>query len=464
MSDVRDFGAAGDGKTDDTAAVRHALDDGDGVLEFPPGEYLLQETIRVDLAKRRRFGAVGLGGTPKLKAAMKGPVFHVVGTHDKNADPTTFRAGVWEKERMPTFSNFEIEGASPEASGFLMEGVMQPTFEGVLLRDLLHGIRLFKRARNVLVSHCHIYNLKGVGIWFDQLNLHQGIVVGTHLSYCKRGGLRIEGSEIRNLHVTGCDIEYNFDLNEKESADVWIDSRGPGATVREATFSGCTIQAKVSPGGANVRILGGGLSDSHKAGMISITGNVIGSQERNVHLVGCRGVVLSGNVIYSGHVRNVHVDGCRNLVMSGNSFDHNPDYGPKELCTGVRIENSRDCLFAASQIHDCQSGKHTVDTPAQIVREALLEISHSQRVQVQGCQLLDAAPYAIHADSCDQTLVSGCTIVDARKDPKMKAPVKFTGAGNGNYVSGCLWSKGTDGEQIVVDVPAQVHQHGNVVV
>ena len=30
MSDVRDFGASGDGATDDTDAIRHAVSDGDG--------------------------------------------------------------------------------------------------------------------------------------------------------------------------------------------------------------------------------------------------------------------------------------------------------------------------------------------------------------------------------------------------------------------------------------------------
>lgn len=49
MSNVRDFGAAGDGRHDDTDAIVHALEQGDGVLRFPPGEYLLSRTVRVEL-------------------------------------------------------------------------------------------------------------------------------------------------------------------------------------------------------------------------------------------------------------------------------------------------------------------------------------------------------------------------------------------------------------------------------
>ena len=41
MSNVRDFGARGDGRNDDTQAIRHAIEQGDGVLRFPRGDYLI---------------------------------------------------------------------------------------------------------------------------------------------------------------------------------------------------------------------------------------------------------------------------------------------------------------------------------------------------------------------------------------------------------------------------------------
>lgn len=39
MRNVRDYGAAGDGKTLDTAAIQRAIDDG-GIVHFPAGTYL----------------------------------------------------------------------------------------------------------------------------------------------------------------------------------------------------------------------------------------------------------------------------------------------------------------------------------------------------------------------------------------------------------------------------------------
>jgi len=209
MSDVRTFGAAGDGKTDDTDAIIHALKDGEGTIDFGRGDYLITRTITIELDKLGRLGVVGLGGTPKIIMAGAGPAFHVVGTHGANAQPSGFKPEIWERQRMPTFMNLEIEGRHAEASGILIEGTMQSTFEGVLLRKLKHGIHVRNRARNVLISHCHIYDNTGIGVFFEDLNLHQAIIIGSHISYCQRSGIKIVGSEIRNLHITGNDIEYN---------------------------------------------------------------------------------------------------------------------------------------------------------------------------------------------------------------------------------------------------------------
>ena len=61
MSNVRDFGAVGDGKTDDTQAVQHAVRDGDGLLEFAGGVYLIRRPIEIELA---RTGRIGISGGP----------------------------------------------------------------------------------------------------------------------------------------------------------------------------------------------------------------------------------------------------------------------------------------------------------------------------------------------------------------------------------------------------------------
>jgi CxxC motif-containing protein len=388
-------------------------------------------------------------------------MFHLIGTHEKTADPEGFRPTVWHRERMPTVSHLEIEGRHREASGFLLEGVMQPTFTGVLLRQLLNGIHVRKRARNLLVSHCHIYNNRGVGLLLDNVNLHQAIVTGSHISYCLRGGIVISGGEIRNVQITGNDIEYNFDRSQPTSADVLLDCRAEGSSIREGTIASNTIQAKASPGGANVRLLGFKPEVNTKVGMFTISDNLIGSQEVNVHLQNCRGVVLSGNCLYSGHQRNLLVEGSSHLVATGNNCGHNPDYHERELSTGVRLVESTDCLLNSLQVQDSQAGRHTVADVKPIEREALVELVRCRRITLAGCQVLDGAPYGLLADGCDLVNVSGSTLTEQRAERLMRSAVVVRGGGT-HLMTGNILGRGLD-EATSIDPSARVTAANNLV-
>lgn len=450
MSNIRQYGAIGDGQRDDTDAIEHAVRDGDGLVEFPRGTYRITRPIIVRMRDVGPVGIQGSGGTAKLVMAGAGPALVLEATHTATADPSGFRPEEWLRERMPTVSDLEIQGAHAEADGIRIQGVMQPSLTGVLIREVRTAIYIHQRARNVLISHCHIYNNTGVGIHLDRVDLHQTIIVGSHISYCRLGGIRIEGSEIRNLQITGNDIEYNNNRSHKvpgadaePTAEIYIDCRT--GSVREGTITGNTLQATFSPGGANIRFIGAGPDKNHKTGLWTITGNLIGSQENNIYLTSARGMTISGNVIYSGHSRNLLIENSRNIVVGANVFDHNPEYEPKELCTGIRLVESDDCSLHGLVIQDCQAGKHTVADAAPQMRQGLVELIRCRRINVSGVQILDPAPYGLFLDECRDTLVTGCTILDGRSPVLMQAAIKWQGPGTGNLVGHCRLGKGTEG-------------------
>ena len=454
MSNVRDFGAAGDGERDDTEAIRHALDQGDGVLEFPPGDYLIHQPIRVELDRKARFGIVGLGGAARVIMDGPGPAFHLIGTHEGSAIPSSVKPIVRDRERLPTVLNLRVEGRHPEADGFLLEGTMQSTFEGVLLTDLRDGIRFRRRCRNVVISHCHIYNNRRMGVFLDNVNLHQIIITGSHISYNALAGIKIEGGEIRNFQFTGNDIEYN-DSAPDGAAEILIDCTPEGSTVREGTITGNTIQARASRGGANVRVLGQSGSKSHQAGMLTISDNLLGSQEVNLHLDSCRAVVVTGNVIYSGHQRNVLVDRSRNIVVGPNSFDHNPDYRDKQLATGIRLSDSQDVTLSGLQIQDSRTGEHTVESAITEPHDALIEIVGCQRVTASGLHVLDGAPYGLLVDRSDDVVLTGSLILDTRDEKLSEASIRWQGAGAGNRITACRV------DEVQIDDQSGVTQTGN---
>lgn len=463
MANARDFGAAGDGKTDDTDALEHAIADGDAGLILPEGRYRITRPLRIHLGKVSRFSIAGTGGAASIVMAGAGPALEIVGTHAKTADPADFEERVWIGERYPTVLDLEIQGEHPEADGIVTRGTMQCTLRGVVLRKLRHAFVATKRCRNLLIADCHIYDNRGHGVYFDGVNLHQAIIVGSHISYCRRGGIQIERSEIRNLQITGNDIEYNFDPDTHGVADVLIDCTAEGATVREGTISGNTIQAKHSPGGANVRFLGKSAEANHQAGMFTISGNLIGSQEVNVDLQFARGVVVEGNVIYSGHHKNLRVHGSRNIVLGNNSFDHNPDYEPLELCTGIRIEQSQHVTLTGSVIQDCQAGRHSVNTPVDARKEALVEVIQCLGVSIVGCQILDGVPAGLLIHDGSQIIVASTRIVDTREKKSSHFAVRCTGTGTSNALIGCTLSRGTKGVLDLEDAAGLVQNNTLVV-
>lgn len=449
MSNVRMFGAAGDGMMDDTDAIEHALRDGDGIVEFPRGEYKVNRTIPVELNTLKRIAIRGEGGTAKLVMHGPGPLFDFRGTHAGTADPGSFKPGVWERERMPMISDLEIEGRHPEADGVLLVGTVQATISGVQIRQVRDAIRLTGRNRNLLVSHCHIYNNKGIGIHLDHVNLHQVIISASHISYCRLGGIRITGGEIRNVQITGNDIEYNNNkahavpgADAVPTAEITIDAED--GSIREGTITSNTIQATYSPGGANIRFIGRNPRENHKAGMWTIASNLIGSQEVNVHLVSAQGITVTGNYIYSGHQRNLLAENCRDLVITGNCCGHNPDYGEKELCTGVSLVDCQNSILSTLQIQDARAGQHTVPNTTPIQREGLIELIRCDRLNVSGCQVIDAAPYGIYIEDARDLLMTGCTILDTRPEKKMKAAIRWKGAASNSQVSGCRLGAGSE--------------------
>ena len=62
MAYVKDFGAVGDGIVDDADAIQHAIESGEGVVQFGRGNYRISRTIQIDLAKHSRTSILGSDG------------------------------------------------------------------------------------------------------------------------------------------------------------------------------------------------------------------------------------------------------------------------------------------------------------------------------------------------------------------------------------------------------------------
>ncbi len=414
---IKDLGAKGDGQNDDSAIIQEALLEGDGLLFFPRGSYLLTKPIEIELSNTGCIGIRG-DGTARLIMAGPGPAIRLIGTHKGSADPNSVDEIIWQKERMPLVSGLEIMGAHPEADGIQLEYTMAALLSNLFIHECRHGVHFVTRNRNPIISSCHIYHNRGCGVYFENVNLHQVNIADSHISYNAGGGIKVFNSQIRNLQICGNDIEYNYDLEAKESADIWIDTQEE--SVREGAIVGNTIQALPSPGGANIRMIGQSQEVAHKVGLFSISGNLISSQETNIHLKYSRGVAISGNTFFSGHKHSIHAEHSSNIVVGPNVFDHNPDYA-KDTLDGLLFENCSGCTF---------SGFHFVDTLA----EAVVALKNCSEINMTGCQILNPRNVGVLLDNTRNCKVSNCIILDRREPQIMRQAVKVIG-GRDNVIS-----------------------------
>ncbi|QEL16601.1 right-handed parallel beta-helix repeat-containing protein [Limnoglobus roseus] len=413
----------GDGQADDTAAVQGLVDRG-GLVHLPKGTYRLTRPVVVD--EKAGFTAIQGDTVARVVMAGPGPAFRFLGTHGGSAAPSTMKPVVWERERMPALDGVEIVGNHADADAVEASGTVQLTITRVLIRECRHGIRLTSRNRNVVISNCHVYHNRGIGIFFDGVNLHQTNVTGSHVSYNAGGGIVVRGGEVRNLQITGCDIEANHGKDVPPTANVFIDSTG--GTNAEVAITGNTIQhTHDAPDSANVRIKGPSIkwpqADELRDGNVTITGNIMSDAQVNVHLDHARGVVMTGNTLWTAYAHNLLVENSSNVVVGSNVLDRNPRYVREETPATTNAVVFRNCSDSTV------TGLHVSGVRA---AAAGIAFEKCDRFHVANCTVLDCEPVGMLLKDVTRSRIVGNLIRDDRPGTK-SVPLKTEG-GSGNVI------------------------------
>jgi hypothetical protein len=434
MSLAKHFGAVGDGKADDTAALQHAVDDGDGVLELSRGTYRITQPIVLDLTQRGYLGVRGDQGTARLVMAGAGPALRVVGGHRGSADPKTVRPATWDRERFPVFSGFEILGEHPEADGIELVRTMQCTVSSVLVRECRHGIHLVERNRNFILTGSHIYRCSDTGLFFDECNLHQVNIFGNHISYNQRAGIRQWKGDVHNIQITGNDIEYNSGHPDITAASGEIVLEAPEGIASEYTIASNTIQATPDARGANLYIAG--KPDALPTGgrLIAITGNVIGHREHGIVIENGIRIGVTGNTIYGGTSLNIRLEDCWYAVIGSNTILSNPAEYVDRSRDGLLLERCVGCTIVGNIMNSCHAGDATGG--------GCVTLRDCREVSVSSCQILDPEHRGIHLHNGTRCRISDNTIADRREKPTMLAAIQVTGAGKDNVVQNNTVSQG----------------------
>jgi polygalacturonase len=442
---VMNFGAQGDGKTDDVKAIEKALLT-HGSVSFPKGIYRISRTIIIPLSESG-FTAISGDGTARIVMAGAGPAFFFKGTHEGTAAPTTVKPGVWEKERTPMISGIEIIGDHAEADGIEAAGTMQLTLSRVVIRQCRHAMHLTTRNRNVLIADCHFYDNRGIGIFLDQLNLHQINVVGCHISYNAGGGIVSRGGEVRNLHIGTCDIEGNHAVEGAPSANVELNSTG--GSIAEVAITGCTLQhTSKAAGSANIRILGAGTDPSlerrvgrahTREGNVTISANVFSDVRTNIEIREARGVTITGNTFWEGFDQDLLAENCEHLVISNNNFDRNPRYA---------VNGFKDAENNGIRLIQCSDSSLMGNVISGVWRQrAAVDIVGGNRLMIVQNHVLDSDGIGLRLEEVNHSLIMQNMIRDDRPEEKRShEPSLLALKGTGNNISSNMLSNPTNKE------------------
>ncbi len=456
MSNVFGFGAKGDGVADDTEALQHTLDSGDGVLRLNKGTYRITKPLVLDLTKTG-FGAVrGEGGTSRIVMAGAGPAIRVIGDHQGTASPSSVPPHTWEKERFPTITGIEIVGEHPDSIGIELRKTMKCVISQVLVRRCRIAVHLVERNRDFLLTDSHLYDNHEIGLLFDRCNLHQIIVHGCHISWNKVAGIKSLGGDVHNLQIVGNDIEYNnataggaskqpADLTDHPGgSEIWFDATD--GVISEVTISGNTIQATVQTDGANIRIVGADVERPQRADapktqkvdtahLINITGNVLGSQWRAVELRNVSRVTITGNSIYDSADLSVFAARSAGLVVSGNTFvwRGNDSEPPKD---GLRFEDCDNVLLSSLATQRFCAGSAESGAAMAFVR--------CSDCGVSDCQILDPLHRGLELEDCVRCRVANNTILDRREQPTMRQAIRVLGQSRDNLITNNILGGATD--------------------
>lgn len=343
---------------DSTTALQKQLDQNGGSLVLSEKLYRITKPIVIDLAAH---GASSIHATAGSTLIMDGPgpAIRFVGNHNGTASPKSFQPATWN-ERMPLVSGIEILGAHPEADGIELQRTVGAALSRVSVRWCRHGIHLVDRNRNVIVSDCHLYENSGVGLFLDDVNLHQINVSNSHVSYNRAGGIVVRDGNVRNLQVTGCDIEGNMpgDETPTKTANILIDVSGSQddrtKSIAEIAITGCTIQHSANysgseekttaPGGANIRIAG---KKIYPVNSVTISGNLLSDTTTNIDINNAYDVTIGSNSFFAPKPANLTVRNSQRIVVNGNTFNPRQFTRPGT----IRFENCSDCLLTNSTLH-----------------------------------------------------------------------------------------------------------------
>ena len=349
---VKDFGAKGDGATNDTAAINAALAamaPGD-TLRFPRGRYLTDGGHIITKPSTRIIGPSGRAQTYNSSAQL-------FLRNGANADMLTIQANQVTVRDLSLFGNYSKQTAPSR-------GLVTPATHG---------------ANYLLLDSVWVDSFNGDGFVFESLATLSATIVNCESRVNRGYGMYFTGTATDTM-VANCYIDQNVQSGIKctagdisfTSCHIWGNGTGATGDLDGITFqssAGCRVvncYIETQNNGAGIRFKSGA-----NKGHIVQGCDIWSNGYQGIYAFSAQNVVVNGNIIrqnnYKGQTlasgAGIALDQCTAITTTGNSFYSSgasrQTYGYYELGTA-----NAGCVFMGntSRAADHTTGNWVIAT------------------------------------------------------------------------------------------------------
>lgn len=324
---VKDFGAVGDGVTNDTAAIQAAIDHvslARGSVFFPPGTYLISSTLNITSNGVVLFGAGR--NVSKINVSVGSINGIKIGNNPSDLDAYTYFCQINDLQI------YYSVAASSGTAGLYCEGAAECKFNRLAFDSCDRAIRMEHQTlentfNDVFIRSCKYGVTEGLNSTATKFNIDNEYL-NFKIYANVTGGFQLEGTSVGDcvidnaIIVGGCTsggisfipggANYRYDL---KIVNPTVDSlSGPGIVIQNAI--GCNV-------------VGGWVSSNSSYGIhvigsqnISINGTILlTNTNADISLTDSTLVTVSGVSIRTTLADAVFLEGCTGCTVSGSNFD-----------------------------------------------------------------------------------------------------------------------------------------------
>lgn len=320
--EINNFGAMGDGKTDDTVAFQKAALE-NGVLRLDSGKtYLINKTIVLDLNKIKGIQA----NNAKIFVSKDIPAFHLKGNKITGGAEPPSNTGL-EQEFSAVIEGLHVYSNNHKGTALVLDGTFGVNISNSHFYNLKKGIELINKNRNVIITENHIWDIKEYGIHYNNANTHQSIISNNHISYAKIA-LFFENGDVHNTQINSNDIEVGHSVNNNTLSAIQVICYKLNSQFSQAQIIGNSIEdhflAKEGILNFNAKSFDPSKVKSDQApyvGMIELVGNEFSGSSRAIILDNINDLIVNGNTFKL--IKEVFISiftSGEGINISGNTF------------------------------------------------------------------------------------------------------------------------------------------------